>query len=69
MLLNIGFAVTVVVPSLLLLVAFGVSWYGDHLASAGSVNGQTITQGRVTASSSRSTRSATTTSSAASARC
>ena len=44
MLLNIGFAVTVVVAVVLLLVAFGVSWYSDHLASAGSVNGQTITR-------------------------
>ena len=44
MLLNIGFAVTVVVAVVLLLVAFGVSWYNDHLASAGSVNGQTITR-------------------------
>ena len=44
MLLNIGFAVTVVVAVVLLLVAFGFSWYSDHLASAGSVNGQTITR-------------------------
>ena len=44
MLLNIGFGVTVVVAVVLLLVAFGVSWYSDHLAAAGSVNGQTITR-------------------------
>jgi parvulin-like peptidyl-prolyl isomerase len=43
MLLNIGFGVTVVVAVLLLLVAAGVSWYGDHLSPAGSVNGDTIT--------------------------
>ena len=44
MLLNVGFAVIVVVAVVLLLVAFGVSWYSDHLAAAGSVNGQTITR-------------------------
>jgi parvulin-like peptidyl-prolyl isomerase len=44
MLLNIGFGLTIVAALLLLLVAWGVSWYGDHLAPAGSVNGQTITK-------------------------
>ncbi|HYO42238.1 MAG TPA: peptidylprolyl isomerase [Candidatus Limnocylindrales bacterium] len=44
MLLNIGFGLTIVAALLLLVVAWGVSWYGDHLAPAGSVNGQTITK-------------------------
>jgi parvulin-like peptidyl-prolyl isomerase len=44
MLLNIGFGLTIVAALLLLLIAWGVSWYGDHLAPAGSVNGQTITK-------------------------
>ena len=44
MLLNIGFGLTIVAALLLLLVAWGVSWYGDHLAPAASVNGQTITK-------------------------
>ena len=44
MLLNIGFGLTVVAALLLLLVAWGVSWYGDHLSAAATVNGQTITR-------------------------
>jgi parvulin-like peptidyl-prolyl isomerase len=44
MLLNIGFGLTIVAALLLLLAAAGVSWYGDHLAPAASVNGQTITK-------------------------
>ncbi len=44
MLLNIGFGVTIVVALGLLLIAAGVSWYGDHLSSAGSVNGQSISK-------------------------
>ena len=44
MLLNIGFGLTVAVALLLLLVAAGVAWYGDHLAAAATVNGQTITK-------------------------
>ncbi len=44
MLLNIGFGLTVVAALLLLLVAWGVGWYGDHLSAAASVNGQTITK-------------------------
>ena len=43
MLLNIGFGLTVAVALLLLLVAAGVAWYGDHMAAAATVNGQTIT--------------------------
>jgi len=44
MLLNIGFGLTILAAVLLLLLAWGASWYGDHLAAAGSVNGQTITK-------------------------
>ena len=43
-LLNVGFGLTVIVSVLLLALAFGISWYGDHLAAAATVNGQTITK-------------------------
>ena len=44
MLLNIGFGLTVVAALLLLAIAGGVAWYGDHLSAAATVNGQTITK-------------------------
>lgn len=44
MLLNIGFGVTIVAALLLLVIAFAASWYDEHLASAASVNGETITK-------------------------
>ncbi len=44
MLLNIGFGLIVIIALILLAAAFGVSWYGDHLAAAATVNGQTITK-------------------------
>jgi len=44
MLLNIGFGLTILAALLLLIIAFAASWYDDHLAAAGSVNGQTITK-------------------------
>jgi parvulin-like peptidyl-prolyl isomerase len=44
MLLNIGFGLTVIIALLLLALAFGVSWYNDHLAAAATVNGDTITK-------------------------
>lgn len=44
MLLNIGFGLTILVALLLLVIAFAASWYDDHLAAAGSVNGETITK-------------------------
>jgi parvulin-like peptidyl-prolyl isomerase len=44
MLLNIGFGITIVAALLLLLIAFGASWYDQHLAAAATVNGQTITK-------------------------
>ena len=44
LLLNLGFGITVVAALLLLVIAWGASWYGDHLASAASVNGASITR-------------------------
>ncbi len=41
--LNIGFGVVVVMAVVVLLIAAGLSWYNDHLAPVGSVNGQAIT--------------------------
>ena len=43
-LLNIGFGLTIVAALLLLLIAWGASWYNDHLSPAATVNGQTITK-------------------------
>jgi len=43
-LLNIGFGLTIVAALLLLLIAWGASWYNDHLSPAAAVNGQTITK-------------------------
>ncbi len=42
--LNIGFGLVTVAAVLILLVAAGLSWYNDHLASVGSVDGQQITK-------------------------
>lgn len=44
LLLNIGFGVVVVLALLLLVLAWGLSWYNDHLAPAATVNGETITK-------------------------
>jgi len=44
MLTNIGFGLTIVASVLLLALAFGISWYNDHLSAAATVNGQTITK-------------------------
>jgi parvulin-like peptidyl-prolyl isomerase len=44
MLLNLGFGLTIVAALLLLVIAWGASWYGDHLSAAATVNGQTITK-------------------------
>ena len=44
MLMNIGFGLTIAAALLLLVVAGGVAWYGDHLAAAATVNGQTVTK-------------------------
>jgi parvulin-like peptidyl-prolyl isomerase len=40
--MNLGFGLTVVVALLLLAIAGGAAWYGDHLAAAATVNGQSI---------------------------
>ncbi len=42
--LNIGFGLVTVAAVVILLVAAGLSWYNDHLAPVGSVNGQSITK-------------------------
>ena len=44
MLLNIGFGLTILAALLLLVFAFAASWYDSHLASAATVNGQTISK-------------------------
>ena len=41
---NVGFGLIVIIALLLLAVAVGSAWYGDHLAAAATVNGQTITK-------------------------
>ena len=43
-LLNIGFGLVVLVALIALIVAAAASWYGDHLAPVGSVNGASITR-------------------------
>ena len=42
--LNIGFGLLVVIAILILAVAAGAAWYGDHLAPVGSVDGRNITK-------------------------
>jgi parvulin-like peptidyl-prolyl isomerase len=42
--LNFGFAIIVVVAVLILLIAVALSWYDEHLAPVGSVDGQSITK-------------------------
>ncbi len=42
--LNIGFGLLVAIATLILAVAAGAAWYGDHLAPVGSVDGQNITK-------------------------
>ena len=46
--MNIGFGVAVVVAVLILVIVGGTSWYGQHLAAAATVNGQTITKDQFT---------------------
>ena len=41
---NLGFGLIVIIALLLLALAVGSAWYGDHLAAAATVNGQTITK-------------------------
>jgi parvulin-like peptidyl-prolyl isomerase len=42
--LNLGFGLIVVLAVLILAVAAGLSWYNDHLAPIGSVDGQNVTK-------------------------
>ena len=42
--LNIGFGVVTIAAVLILLIAAGLSWYNEHLAAVGSVNGQSISK-------------------------
>jgi len=42
--MNIGFGVAVVVAILILVVVGTTTWYGQHLAAAGTVDGQAITK-------------------------
>jgi parvulin-like peptidyl-prolyl isomerase len=41
---NVAFGLTVILALILLALAFFLSWYGSHLASAATVDGQTITR-------------------------
>ena len=42
--LNVGFGLIVLLALLILGIAIGLSYYNDHLASVGSVNGQSISK-------------------------
>ncbi len=42
--LNIGFGLVVLAAVLILLIAAGLTWYNEHLASVGSVDGQSISK-------------------------
>jgi parvulin-like peptidyl-prolyl isomerase len=42
--LNLGFGLVVVAAILILVIAAGLSWYNEHLASVGSVDGQGISK-------------------------
>lgn len=42
--LNVAFGLVVVAAVAILGIAFGLKWYDDHLAAAGTVNGQAITK-------------------------
>jgi parvulin-like peptidyl-prolyl isomerase len=44
MLLNLGFGITIIAALLLLVIAWGASYYNDHLAAAATVNGQSISK-------------------------
>lgn len=43
-LLNVGFGLAIVASLLLLVIAWGVSWYSDHWAAAATVNGQSVSK-------------------------
>ncbi len=42
--MNLGFGIVVVVAVVILVVAAGLTWYNEHLAPVGSVDGETITK-------------------------
>ena len=42
--LNLGFGIVLASAVLILLIAAGLTWYNDHLAPVGSVDGQSITK-------------------------
>jgi len=42
--LNIGFGIVVIAALVILVIAGGLTWYDEHLASVGSVDGQSITK-------------------------
>ena len=42
--MNLGFGLVVVVAVVILLIAAGLTWYNEHLAPVGSVDGQSITK-------------------------
>ncbi|HEY8199375.1 MAG TPA: peptidylprolyl isomerase, partial [Candidatus Limnocylindrales bacterium] len=42
--LNVGFGLIVVLAVLILAIAAGLSWYNDHLAPVGSVDGESVTK-------------------------
>jgi parvulin-like peptidyl-prolyl isomerase len=44
LLMNLGFGLTIVIALLLLAVAGGIAWYGDHLAAVAKVDNTTITK-------------------------
>ena len=44
--LNLGFGLIVVLALVILGIAAGLSYYNDHLASVGSVDGQSISKDR-----------------------
>jgi len=46
--MNLGFGIAVAIAVLILVIVGGTTWYGQHLAAAATVNGQTITKDQFT---------------------
>ncbi len=42
--MNVGFGLAVIIAVLILVIVAGTTWYGDHLAAAATIDGQTITK-------------------------
>jgi parvulin-like peptidyl-prolyl isomerase len=42
--MNVGFGLAVIIAVLILVVVAATTWYGDHLAAAATIDGQTITK-------------------------